>query len=188
MSDVLWSSEPNADAEMVVARFRWTVEELRNTYRNHYRYLVNPWTRFCVILAATVCLLVSAFVFAIQDASGPVAGVILLSGALLAFAIFSRHLTISRYWARSQFRRRPDQNIELEFRFTPDGIRSQSTLGEGRTSWSAFIKAVTTPEGLLLYSLENFWHWLPRHAFSSEADFEQVIAWAEQKVPVHRRG
>lgn len=187
MADNVEASEPIAGAEHVVARYRWTLDELQNAYRNHYRYSSSDSVRFAMIIICAIGLIGSSVLFATQSVPDHLAIVPILFVILLAIAWFGRGLTVSRYSARSQFRRRPDQDMDFEWRFGPEEIRTQSKLGEGRSSWLAFIKVVTTPEGLLIYSLEQFWHWLPRHAFLSDAEFERVIVWAEQKVPVHRR-
>lgn len=168
--------------DVAIARFRWTVDELNNAYRNHYRYSVSPLARICVIVVSGTCLLGSTFVFATTNASGAVAGLMLGSGALLALACFSRNLSAPR----SQFRRRPDHDIDLEWRFGPEEIRFHSKLCDARFVWSAFIKVVKAEDGLLLYSLPSHFHWLPRHAFASDADFERVVGWAEPYIKVCR--
>lgn len=181
MKDPPPASETVAGAEIVVARYRWTVDELRTAYRNHYRYSSSS-ARIVVIVLGAVGLVGSSVLFFTQSVPEDVAIVPIVFGILLALAWFSRSLTVSRYSARSQFRRRPDQDIELEWRFGSEEIQTQSELGEARFVWSAMIKVVKAPDGLLLYSLPTFFNWIPRHAFASDADFERVAAWATRNI------
>lgn len=192
MADILGPSEQNARTEAVVARYRWTEDELLTAYRSHYRYSSTQFVRSVVIVLCAVALIggTIAFFIAIVMAPSKAADIAFLPiffGVMLALAWISRSLTVSRYSVRRQFRKRPDQDIDIEWWLGPDEIRTRSELNEARFVWSAFVKAVKTPNGLLLYNLTNFFQWLPRHAFSSDADFEQVVAWAELNVPVSRR-
>lgn len=130
-------------------------------------------------------MLASLVIFATRDVTEDFAVIPVISGIVLLCLLASRSFAVSRYSVRRQFRKRPDQNIDLEWRFGPDEIQTRSSLGEARFNWSAFVKVIKTPEGLLLYNLTNFFQWLPRHAFESDADFQRVTTWAEQKIPVH---
>lgn len=182
MSGIVNVPEPTANAECVIARFRWTVDELRNAFRKHYRYSASTAARATFVIVCMVGLIGNSVLFATKSVPDEVAIVPIVFGILLACAWFSRSLTVSRYWARAHFQRRPDQDIELEWCFGPEKIQTHSVLGDTHFVWTSMVKIVKAPDGLLLYSLPTFFHWIPRHAFSSQEDFERVAGWAEQKI------
>lgn len=184
MANVPGQSEPNSIPEPVIARFLWTEDELQVALRNYYQHAGWRFARLGLICLCGVAMLASLVIFATWNVPEDFAVIPVVSGIVLICLLASRGLTVSRYSVRRQFRKRPDQNVDLEWRFGPDEIQTRSSLGESRFNWSAFVKVIKTPEGLLLYSLTNFFQWLPRHAFESDADFQRVTTWAQQKVPV----
>lgn len=187
MDDIPRQSEPNPTPEQVVARFLWTEDELKVALRNYHQHSGWRFARRGLICLCGVAMLASFVIFSSWNVPDVFAVIPVISGIVLLCLLASRSLPVSRYSVRRQFRKRPDQNLELEWRFGPDEIRTRSSLGEARFVWSAFIKAVKTRDGLLLYTLTNFFQWLPRHAFSNDSDFEQVVAWAELNVPFSQR-
>ncbi len=81
-----------------------------------------------------------------------------------------------------QFVKRPDKDMEIEWEIAPDKLVVRSPIGNSDLSWKAFVKIVRTPSGLMLYSLEGLFHYLPRRGFASDADFEQVAELAKSKL------
>jgi hypothetical protein len=186
MDEVGGTSERNTDADAVVARFRWTLEELRDAYRNQFLYFTDRRTRYTLNVMCSAALVVCILVVAKQWAHSDAHVVLGMIGILGLLSWFGRRFTVRLYSTRRQFRRCPEQNADFEWQFGPDDIRVHWKLAESRVSWSLFIKAASTPKGILLYLSSNLWYWIPRHAFASDEDFNQVVRWAEQHVHVRR--
>ncbi len=72
--------------------------------------------------------------------------------------------------------------MELEWQASTDAILTKSALGHGEALWQAFAKVVRTPEGIMLYPNDQIFHWLPRHGFASDAEFEIFCELAKGKV------
>lgn len=91
-----------------------------------------------------------------------------------------------RGWmTRRQFGKRPDRNMEVEWLVAPDKIRIQSALGHTELAWQAFAKMLRTPTGVMLYTNDQIYHWLPRRGFASDADFEKVAELAKSRIQRH---
>jgi hypothetical protein len=159
----------------IVARFRWTVDELIAARRWHYRQTMRPFFRGAIWVFALLFF---------------VAGIgILVSGELGDGAIVSGlgglialSLTIGTPWlARFQFRHRPDQNVEVEWRIKTDNIQIIAPHSRTEADWSAFHKVVKTPAGFLFYLNPQLFHWIPRDAFGDGADFVQIPQFAEKR-------
>jgi hypothetical protein len=104
-------------------------------------------------------------------------GFIIVGVYWFAIRPFERRWTIRRKYAK-----RPDKDIEIEWEIAPDKISQRSSLGHSESSWEALVKTVRTPSGLMLYSLDQVFHYLPRRGFASDTEFEQVVELAKSKV------
>ena len=73
--------------------------------------------------------------------------------------------------------------MEIEWRIGPEGISTQSPLGQSDIAWQAFAKVVKAPDGLLFYPSEAVFLWLPLHGFANAEAFGRVGELARAKVP-----
>jgi len=157
----------------IVIQFRWTAEELIAANRWHYRHRVRPFFRGALwVFAFFFCLIGIGFLLA-----GDLFGAFAL--ALGVFMMLA--LSVVMPWLlRRQFKNRPDQNMDLEWRISAERIETRSLQGSGKIMWSAFAKVVHTPQGFLFYPVPQIFHWLPRHGFASGADFDRLAQLARQ--------
>ncbi|MFN2514395.1 MAG: YcxB family protein [Pyrinomonadaceae bacterium] len=76
-------------------------------------------------------------------------------------------------WGR-RFGKRPDADMEIEWKFSKKGIKTQSDLGEATLQWKGFLKVVEASDGFLFYPLEKLFHWMPFSAFESPECVDRV--------------
>lgn len=57
----------------------------------------------------------------------------------------------------------------------PDGVKVNLPDSNAENGWSHFVRSVITPEGVLLYPQQLAFHWLPKTAFTSEADYTRFV-------------
>lgn len=150
-------------------------------YDYHFRHTCRPAFRFA--LNVLCALMILAGYSLIRQGNGKVVlGLGLLAAGVYWFA-FRRW---ERRWtARRQFRKRPDREVENVWQLATDKIRTQSSLGQSELNWQAFIKVVCTPDGLMLYPLDQMFHWLPRVGFATDAEFERGAELARSKIGKH---
>lgn len=157
----------------IVVNFIWTFDELVEGDRWNYRHRVRRIFRVAIVGLAILFLLVGAI--SIWD--DPSVGIIAIAAGLL---ILMCRPVIVPWLLRRQYKSRPDNDCAIEWRFTTDGIEYQTDLGSGEASWKSFVKVVQSPSGYLFYPTQQIYHWLPRHGFSCNEDFDRLAELAQQ--------
>jgi hypothetical protein len=84
-------------------------------------------------------------------------------------------------------------NLTLQWQKKWGGVRKASyrrsqytsALAKSEISWQAYTKVVCTPTGVMLYPNDQIYHWLPRHGFTSDAEFERFVEIAKSKLQRH---
>ena len=155
--------------DKIVARYRWTIEELTKGLRWHYRHTTRPFFRGALwVLIILICM-------------GGI-GILVFSntwdGAIVTAIGFLMLLSMAAgtpWLARRQFRQNPNQNAEIEWRLSPEIVQIIGPHSSTQAEWSAISKVVQTPDGLLLYFAPQFFHWIPRNGFATEAEFDSAI-------------
>jgi hypothetical protein len=79
-----------------------------------------------------------------------------------------------------QFRRDPNQNAEIEWRFSADNIDIITPQSSTQAKWSAVFKVAQAPDGLFFYFMPQVNHWIPKHGFASEAEFDAAAELARK--------
>jgi hypothetical protein len=163
----------------IVVKYRWSADDLIQAYRYHWRQSCRPIFRFGLHFLFAMSLLGGA-IGCFEESGGslvfPIACVLV---GIYWFAIrpFGR-----RWIVRRQYAKRHDKDIEMAWVIAPDNISVQSCIGHLEFSWEAVVKVLRTPSGLMLYSLEQLFHYLPRRGFASDTEFERAVDLAKSKV------
>ena len=69
-----------------------------------------------------------------------------------------------------------------------DGVKVNTPDSIADNQWSHFVRSVITPEGVLLYPQKLAFHWLPKTAFASEADFNRFLSLVAANTKSSRLG
>jgi hypothetical protein len=114
-------------------------------------------------------------------------GIVLFLAALLLLVKNSRAIT--RRWYRKVYRQRTgreESKVVCEF---GDAALFVSTEGgvASQYPWSAIVRAVERPMGLLIYHGPGAFQWFPKTAFASEADYAATKRLLESKVADFRK-
>ena len=150
-------------SEPLVCTFRWTSEELLTATRYHRRHQVRRPIRFAAHAVAFLILTVSAASLVTSGFSSAPAG--FLFGGVYWYLLRPLEL---RWWTRRRFTKRPDANTLVTWSLAERGVTTAAEgLGTSEFAWNAVHKCVHTPNGLLLYSLDNLFHWIPNSGFAS---------------------
>lgn len=162
----------------VTVRFRWTAEEMASAYRYHFRHICRPLFRRSLEIILALVLLGVFFACWNSRSVNIIAGASILFGIYwFALRPFERRWTIRR-----QFAKRPDRDLEFVWRIAPDRIAVSSRLAQGEYAWEALTKVTRTPDGLMLYATDHIFHWLPRHGFACDDEFDRAVAIAKAKI------
>jgi hypothetical protein len=164
----------------ITVKFRWSADDLLQGYLYCSRQSWRP--KFRAAFSATVYCVA---------ALGVIAGAIAcvqgnFSLVLLVFPLFGvlwwLRFAVSRCVVRRQFARRPDRDMEIEWRISPDKVLVQSPIARSELNWNAFAKVVCTPSAIMFFPVNQIFHYVPRRGFANEAEFEQIAALAKSKV------
>lgn len=66
----------------------------------------------------------------------------------------------------------PGLDEQTQMRFKGDGYECQVGASRGFVSWTHVYETIATPDGVLIYAQKNVFDWLPKTAFTSEADYK----------------
>ena len=164
----------------ITVRFLWTANELCLGYHYHFRHICRPTIRFGLHAIFALVLCGGALACMQERGWGLVAPLVAVWVGLYWF--FIRGYAF-RWAVRRQFAKRPDKNAEIEWQIAADKLTVRSSLGYSEFSWRALAKVLRTPQGLMLYPFDNLFHWLPRHSFLSDAEFDRAADLARTMVP-----
>ncbi len=171
--------------QTVAIRFRWTADELIQSYRYHFRHTCRPMFRFGLHFLFGVVLL-GGVLIGTKSGSDNKARMAISSGFFVVGIYWFAIRPFGRRWMiRRQFSKRPDRDIEFEWQVASDKIFARSALAQTEIAWQAFTKMVRTPAGVMLYPNDQMYHWLPRHGFANDAEFERFVQIAKSKIQRH---
>lgn len=162
-------------SEICKAKYRWTHEELKRAMRFHYRLKLRRvlllMKVFSVALLAFIGIVLIAWLVLPSSSPPPFWAL----GLLAIFCVYWLMIDRLKAWDSSRgFTKRPDANLEIEWQFSTENIKSRTQLGEATVDWKSFLRVVESREGFLIYPLENFFHWVPFSAFESADCVERV--------------
>ncbi len=170
VTDVLHDETP------IVARYRWTADELTRGYEAHQE---QQWRRGFRLALIVLPGALAGLTWLAAGASLPVfVGLGCAVGLYLAF--YDR--TFLKWRVRRQFRKRTDAGDDTEWRFTPDVIYQATSSSRTEQLWNTYSKMVESPSGVLLYPNPTMFHWIPRHAFASDLEYARFLQLAESRI------
>jgi hypothetical protein len=165
--------------QLITAKYRWSVEDFVQANRYHLRHLFHPLTRFSLHVFFAILFL--AGIGGLLTYPKPnVTSLAVQSGCIVAglyWFVFRRF--DFRSAMRRRYAKRPDKDSEVEWEIGPDKLAVRWCLGYSEFKWEAILQVVRTPGAVLLYPLDLCFYYLPRHGFSSNAEFEQVVELAK---------
>jgi len=82
----------------------------------------------------------------------------------------------------------PQAGEELHWSFGEEGIHQRSKFHDGELKWGIFCDRYLSPKAILLYPQRDQYLILPRTAFRSQEDFEEVSRLCGEKITVGVRG
>jgi hypothetical protein len=169
-------------SEEITIRYRWTIEEVQEGSKWHFRHRVRWPFRFLLYTLMVLFFLTGAWEI---WKKGPSFNGFLLLGVGLYVVVM---LWVVRPWlVGRRFARRPGRNSDVQWIIGAKNLHMQFALGSSEISWQAFVKVVQTPTGFLLYPLPQIFHWLPRRGFTTPEDFDRFSQLAQSNASCFRR-
>ena len=142
----------------ITIRFRWTADGLPQAYRYHFRHTCRPVFRFGLNFIFAFSVLCGVLLLTVSGPDGKAPLPISLGCLVVGIYWFAIRPFERRWKIRRQFRKRPDQDIEVEWQVDSDKLFTRSALGHSEVLWQSFAKVERTPEGVLLYPNDQIFH------------------------------
>lgn len=174
------SSEGAAPVEpAITVEYTWSQAEFLRAHRAHFRRSFGYRFRILLLAVMALVLLLYTLIFVLDQRFLRTETLVLLTfGALFVLAgpLLTRLILIMQY------RKRPDKDILVSWRITPERLNVQSAHGQSEFTWEALVLVARTPEGFLLYPIPQIFHWLPMDGFADAAAVEAFAEIAAKKA------
>jgi len=69
----------------------------------------------------------------------------------------------------------PGYGMTITWTINYDGYEAKLGENHESTSWKDVFESVATPDGALIYLQKSLFEWLPKTAFTSEADYTRFL-------------
>jgi hypothetical protein len=167
----------------VTVKFRWTADEAIQAYKHHLRHVGYKRQAIRVAFILVLILLPMGILFSLILRIDVWLVVLIVFGVgayVVALCEAGRRFALRTI--RRRFQRRTNNELESLWHFSADDI--VLIMGDANTEspWARFLKVVLTPAGMLIYPSEQLYHWVPRHAFANDAQYEQVVGFARRSA------
>jgi len=166
---------------VITVHYRWTAEQLSEATRWHQRHGTARRVRLVIYWVIIALAVGSAALSHASSRSGPFSW---MGGGLIVYLLVLMGLRrfLVLWQVRRNYRKSAARDAEIAWHVSETTLQMNYVHGSSETRWTAFIKVVLTPDGLLLYPQPNLFHWLPSTGFASTSDFEAVVGMARRNV------
>lgn len=162
---------------MIEAKYTLSEETLLEGFELHFQYK-RPFLKYYPYLGILV-LLIAAVTFNRFDNK-------VFVPALLMGLMFLGTPFLVRFLNRKSIKRLPTLGHETFWQFDANNISATTQEGDFSQEWANMKDALITPHGVLIYQRNNIFYWLPKSAFASATDFQQVHRFIADSVPKHK--
>jgi hypothetical protein len=81
-----------------------------------------------------------------------------------------------RAWSNGKsVRAMPGFGELVVWRVREDGFENFLGKSGGFNAWEHIVESVRTPDGVLIYPVKDIFYWVPKSAFTSEADYTRFL-------------
>ncbi|YCM44807.1 YcxB family protein [Verrucomicrobiaceae bacterium 227] len=151
---------------MIEGKYLFTVDEMLKASDHAASQKARPSLRRLIVPLGIGLMVVGILLW-----KKPISFVSIYLVTLGTYLTFLRKL-VARHFVRKNFAKRPDQNVEVKFTADHEEISFSTANSNSSCQWALFSKVLKLQDGVLLYSNDQIYHWIPAHAFASRDDFK----------------
>jgi hypothetical protein len=155
--------------EPIAVKYIWTADELIEARRCHMRVLLRRPFRIG-LYGIAIFFFVGGLAILFAEGNSFIGWAITLF-PIVCYGLWPAYIRIV---LRYHFRKRPDKDISIEWEIADDLIVVRSERSYSQFTWSVLARVAASSTGLLFYPNYQVFQWLPRHGFTSQADFEHA--------------
>ena len=154
---------------MVSGKYTFSVDELLIANAHASKELARRGLLKLIVPLGICMLLVAVFLLDARDAHIRIG-----LGMIGIYLLLFRLPLIARLMVRRQFSKRSDQNIEIIFEASDEGMTWTTDLSHSSFQWDLVSKARRYKDGYLIFSTPAIFHWIPNHALASRIEIEAL--------------
>ena len=166
---------------MVSGRYTFSVDELLVANAHASKEQARR-SLLRLIVPLGICLLLVA-VFLLDRRDAPIR---LGLGILGVYLLLFRLPLITRMVVRRQFSKRSDQDIEIAFEASDEGMTWKTDQSNSCFRWTLVSKARRYKDGYLIFSTPVIFHWIPNHSLASQIEIEALSKLFQMHVQDYR--
>ncbi|MBK8094968.1 MAG: YcxB family protein [Verrucomicrobiaceae bacterium] len=140
-----------------------------------YRWHVRASWIYRTIRAILLVMVVASMVSFVVTRISPEARGYLVYITIFLIAYWPLVLFLQKVLFISNLKSSPLFGTQIACSIADTGLGVDSIAFRGTYFWNAFHKTATTTEGVLLYQQKLLFIWLPKTAFTSEADYTRFL-------------
>lgn len=95
--------------------------------------------------------------------------------SIIVVAAWALGTLIERFIFASNIKSSPLLRQSIVYKASQSGLQIESPVSTSMLSWNAFHKTAGTLNGVLLFQQKRLFNWLPKTAFTSEADYNRFL-------------
>lgn len=162
---------------MIEAKYTFSEENLAQGYALHFKYkrrLIKflPYFGILFLLAAIVSF-------------NHLENEVFLQSIFVCLLFFGIYFWV-RYQTRKGIRKLPSLGHDILWQFDENNVSATTQGGHFSQKWASMADSIISETGILVYPQDTAFYWLPKTAFSSQQDFDQLKQYVQKQVPKHK--
>ena len=161
---------------MIKGSYIVTLEEFLKSTEYNTTQEIRPALRAMILPCGIALILIGILIWNIVAAG--------LAGSLIFFGFYfiSFSKPVGKWKTTREYRKRPDQNIEVSFTANDEGMSWSTQDSDSSHAWKLIVQVQQFPDGVLLYAYQERGIWIPDHAFDSTDDVETFKLLLQEQV------
>ncbi len=158
--------------EEITVAYSITTDVLMPAFKWHHHSLVRS-RKIVGVIASVMCVL-SLLASLSPSPELPIKASFAVAPATVVLLIVLMGWLGKSHYAKAIQKSR-SYGKQIIFKISADGLLVNAPDSSSQHSWSFFNRSLLTPDGVLLYPQNRWFNWLPKSAFTSEADYNRFL-------------
>jgi len=162
---------------VIQAKYTLSEESLLEGFELHFQYK-RPFLKYYPYLGIVVLLVAIATFNRFENK--------VFVPALLMGLMFLGTPFLVRFLNKKSIKRLPALGHEISWQFDETNLSATTQEGDFSQEWANMKDSLIAHNGALIYQQNNIFYWVPKSAFGSPEDFQQVRQFIKNGVPKHK--
>jgi len=170
----------------VTVHYRFTMDEFITSQTMGRRRMKKAIMLICLIIAIIIILTIGYANIILSwnlFKSGFYNIITIFSSIAIFMSIIIFYLTLAyQKTLNNAFEQYLAKNMEVEYRFSTEGIQSVTSISHSEMLWENISEIVQVKQGFMLFTNSQIMHWIPIHGFENQGAVLAFMTMAKEKV------